>query len=576
MSLKDQVNVFATKFIAKKSNECILVTQLYKCIHKYIHKEICPKNVINLFVQEYFKSEPVLITQFCRYGWIGYKIIQDGHRNHYNTRKTLIEFMNTNVCIKKDSIISMDSLWKKYKEHMLNIHNKQICDKKRFYELILVHCNTYCSYYNVYNCITPKIYSDLREYFIEFFLKNIVKGHSTNKIRLLTLWVEIKKHTHMRHNVSLKFSDKKIFMKTVKDTFGVDDDFIHNAQFKYSHKTINELCGLSFETPTKSWILNENEKDIENSQKIINKRNLESCPSFNSITAYFSHQELLEFIYSDVLNKFSIALFNRDDDNVRIIDSQDYRPIVFRNNARKLIKYGEFSELIIDNILNDKMANINTWKDSILKLHKQVFHQKINKYDQQEIIDVFSRIEIIIDDFHPKIKEINTQITTRYQNFVIRPDIIIDNCVYDIKEVSSLRKVSRSISFQLLLYFSILSLSSNNTDKITHMGIIAPNKSAIIKFDMSQWISQGMSTKFLQYVTWIPFQMEEMEKVERKKKIKLQCYDIPALNSKDEQKDVYDMIMKELGPISIELPYQMLYFNSTTSEYESLISTVCK
>jgi len=65
------------------------------------------------------------------------------------------------------------------------------------------------------------------------------------------------------------------------------------------------------------------------------------------------------------------------------------------------------------------------------------------------------------------------------------PDVIIDNCIYDIKTTGRFSKMRILTIFQLLSYYALY--NEKNPNIITHVGLILPAQKKVVKVKISGW-----------------------------------------------------------------------------------------
>jgi len=451
-------------------------------------------------------GEPVYIKNICKYGWVGYKIKKE--------KKEKINYFE-NFCkeieIKEETYIK--DYWKQYKTYLLEKYKIKEYNRQKFKKQVFLNFYNYCNFYKKYYLINSSCLATLLELNLE--------KDKHNKISVLELWSAIKE------NFPNKFSykDKKELIGILKEEpYNMIDKTIN---YKFKYPIINEPHNIV------SITCNRFTKEIIKLKKH-EKKPINYTYSAQGIN-YFNHSQIINLLNHD--SPLFIRLF---DDSIKVIDRNDYRPMFIRRNSRLYSAYGEFAERVVYDILKKKEL-----KASITTHFDDIFISDGNVYD--ELTNNFLSIKFLIDK-HIANNNLIIQPTIRANNYVIRPDLILNDTVYDIKEIHSLKQMNKHISFQLLFYFSIL--ERTKCYNVTSMGIIVPNKSVIIKFNMSEWIQKNMSSKFLMYLRILAF------KTDTEGNILTKCYDVPQKNNN--QKELYNYLVSVMGPLLPKIKYTIM------------------
>lgn len=542
---------FFRTFIRRIDGKCITVTKLYK----FLRIQSSHIKITDLFADKYL-GKPVYINNICKYGWIGYQLLHP---------KKIKQNLFYDFCrneLHEDSqqiknFIYIDDLWKLYKIYLLKFHNKKYNNRQKFNKQVFTNLNKYCVFYEKNMLIVPKkeiLDTGLEKYYTILLQNNLSK--MDNNIRIADLWDNIKKYTLQQREITLTFRDKKKLFKILQnEPYNVmkNEKYLIGFQYKFPIES-NASCISGVSIKLSVPVLDENIVKLRH-------KTIDTIRQFtysDSGDIYFNHKEIYDMLHID--SPTLISLFA--DDNIKLIDRNDARPICIQRDYRLVGAYGEFSERVIYDVITNNTIDL---KSSITKHFNDLFIVKYSVAEKlyDDITNKFKPIQCLLQQILSismgYSRTYAIQPTIRAHNYVIRPDIIINDTVYDIKEIHSLSKMNRLISFQLLFYFSILNTTSELREahgfNVKSMGIIIPNKHVIIKFHMDEWILNNMSSKFLLYLRLSLFHTDLAGN------ILSELYDIPKVYNKNKQKENDKYIHDILGPLLTHIPYTIYHHN---------------
>jgi hypothetical protein len=525
-----------------------------------------------------------------------------------------IENQNSNNILNNslnyNKYVEIKELWNLFKSI---IPDKKYHNKCQFYNTIYIKYNKYCLF-EPKNII--KKYSDNLnnlEDNIKYFLDNnlIITNNNNNILNFRDIWDEFKKSYLLKTSnleLILLYKYRIIFTNILEKYLSNNKinyikinnriSLIKNIKFKYvitNHiSTLVYIINYSIDVGDLHFtsLNNIDYNTINLCQKFKN------YPQYNNITTYsksyiqkieknpsiinnyFNHKELYDYAYKELLNQICPKLF--DFYELNYIDYRDYRPIFFKRNSEYMRNYGEMSERIIykillnigikksisfdikiensdiTNIIND-IFNFSLPENSINEL-KQLYLDIINilkKIIEDKKSISFSKRENIQSDESNKnennyIKRLEIQCELIYKHYIIRPDLIINDIIFDIKEIQSIHCVDQLISFQLWIYYCILNKLGYCISKI---GIIAPNKSAIIIYNLD-----NLSIKpdeMLKNISQMIFKNTS------------QYYGVPLINNKLEQEEIILKLLEQsnFNLIKKEIKCELYMYNNNIIEH---------
>lgn len=144
----------------------------------------------------------------------------------------------------------------------------------------------------------------------------------------------------------------------------------------------------------------------------------------------------------------------------------------------KAFAYGIF----IDSLIQYMFQNPN-WRnrtdmlfDSIKKEYDPTSKRKLTKNDH----DFHNKIyKMMVEHFENKNPRFQEEIVSTETGIIGHPDVITNDCVYDVKTTGAFNKLRSHLIYQLLCYSQI--------SRITKIGVILPIQMKIIVVDISDW-----------------------------------------------------------------------------------------
>jgi len=605
---KDSLNEYCQKYIYPQKNSLLLVRRLY--FHwSSIYPDI--EFPLDELSNNIFKSKPVYVSQFCKWGWLNFKLVRLLEKKNY---KPILAWFFDKYLIKSKNdddkeFVEIREMWKLFK---VVIDNKSYHNKYQFYNTIYSKYSKYCLFKTKHIPIGDNYDNlNLEEKMKLFIKENIITGNTFLSFR--DVWNEfkgffpkdklrIKERQIFAKNLEIylntnsinykKRNNRILSIKKVKFKYSVNN-YLPNLVYLINFSLIRELQDISIDYPNIKY--NPNINDINRILKI------EKNPVLTK--NYFHHKEIYDFAHKPSLAKVCLKLLNIPE--LRYIDYRDNRPLCFKYSGNCLRLYGEFSERVIYNILLRRFPlslNVSNICDNfnipwdIIKMGLTSFSQTSSGVSSERSSDLTSIIaELLTDVFNIQdfsltpekktkqffpwkkddtIKELNLLYNTTYailnkiikkiyllkmqpqyiyENFIIRPDLIINDTVFDIKEVQYLGDKDMVISLQLWIYYGVLRCLGYSISKI---GIIAPGKGMIVIFDLSSLTIKPED--ILNNLSNLVF------------KTKNKFYDVPKLKNHTEQEE---FVKGLIGGVSTNLiDYKIyIYNNDNVETFEGLI-----
>lgn len=92
--------------------------------------------------------------------------------------------------------------------------------------------------------------------------------------------------------------------------------------------------------------------------------------------------------------------------------------------------------------------------------------------------------ELVREHFGEDIPTFEPEWPAESDEIVGHPDVVIEDCVYDIKTTGRVNAMRTQTIFQILSYYCLAQIRGLN---VTHVGLILPSQLKIFKVDLKGW-----------------------------------------------------------------------------------------